>query len=72
MSRTFVTKRRRRATARLHPPGITPIAAPAGPAALVQRSAEETKRLCPKYYKYDTSQKIGDYNCAGLSFRAYK
>ena len=39
---------------------------------LIQRSAADTKELCPKYHKYDDSVGAEEYNCAGLSNRTYK
>jgi len=39
--------------------------------AVLQRKEEDTQKLCPKYYKYDTKRDAGTYNCAGLAWRTY-
>jgi hypothetical protein len=38
---------------------------------MLLRKEEDTKELCPKYYKYDTKADVGKYNCAGLAWRTY-
>jgi hypothetical protein len=38
---------------------------------MLQRKAEDTKELCPKYYKYDAKADVSQYNCAGLAWRTY-
>lgn len=38
---------------------------------MLLRKEEDTKELCPKYYRYDTKADVASYNCAGLAWRTY-
>jgi hypothetical protein len=38
---------------------------------MLLRKEDDTKDLCPKYYKYDSKADISQYNCAGLAWRTY-
>ncbi len=38
---------------------------------MLLRKEEDTKDLCPKYYKYDSKADVAKYNCAGLAWRTY-
>jgi hypothetical protein len=38
---------------------------------MLLRKEEDTKDLCPRYYKYDAKTDISKYNCAGLAWRTY-
>jgi hypothetical protein len=40
-------------------------------AGVLQRKADDTAALCPRYSRYDTARGTATYNCAGLAWRTY-